>query len=219
MFSDSVSKSASQMAANAIIRAIVAGDLKPGHRLHQGDLAARLGISTTPVREALTDLAGQGFVRIDTHRGAYVTELGVEELRDVYAFRAVAESEAIKLTALRISQEELGKAVRLVERMERLDDPTDYVLLNHQFHALLANASRSPQIASVLAKLRNVTLIYVARAVMSTPQILVESNSRHRMLIEACEARNTSLAAEVALKDMLCTLELAVSSAVDLAQV
>lgn len=215
---DTMPKSAHEMASDAIVRSIVKGELAPGLRLHQGNLAARLGISTTPVREALTDLSGQGLVRLDTHRGAYVTKLGADELRDVYAFRAVAESQAIKLTVARITDEEMREALRLVEQMESTRDPVEYVFLNHKFHGLLSTACRSAHIASVLTTLRNVTLLYVARAAISSPQILEASDKEHRRLIKACENRDPIRAADVIQKHMLSTLELAVAEARDLTE-
>src|SRR5213593_1234309 len=70
-------------------RAILVGELAPGDRLRQAEMAERYGVSTTPVREAFTALAGEGLVRQDAHRGVVVFSPSVDEVSETYEIRIV----------------------------------------------------------------------------------------------------------------------------------
>jgi DNA-binding GntR family transcriptional regulator len=85
-----------QHALDGLRRAIVAGELRPGERVLQDQLAERLGVSIAPLREALKTLEQEGQVTYRPRRGYFVTELHVEDLREIYALRALLESRAAR---------------------------------------------------------------------------------------------------------------------------
>lgn len=98
-------------------RAILRGDLREGTRLQQNALAKQLQVSTTPVRETLGRLAGDGLVRIDPHRGVLVRGLDDDELEEIYQLRQILEPIATR-KAERITDKELDEAERYWQLME-----------------------------------------------------------------------------------------------------
>lgn len=211
-------KSAQQAVAETLRHAILAGELPPGTRLMQNDLAKLLEVSTTPIREAINELAGEGLVRLDPHRGASVSELSQDELYDLYKFRAMVEAYCIRLTVERITEEDLALAEDFVKRMDEVTDPVEYVYLNREFHSLLASATRSPHIAQVLTILRNVTLLYVSLSLRIGRQRLPKSNEDHRHLLETCRSRDTERAAQLIHDHLLGPLPVALEALEKLAQ-
>jgi len=122
------------------------GTLAPGQRLQEGALAAKFGISKTPVREALARLAHEGLVEVYPRIGYAVTQLGAEEIEDLFEFRKILEGAAAELAARHVTESEL-------ERLELVVD-TDYIPVdkssyldffsqNREFHFLIARASRN----------------------------------------------------------------------------
>src|SRR5438093_10646173 len=92
---------ASEVAFDAIRRAIVAGRLAPGERLREVALAKQLGISATPVREALARLQQEGLVQVEPRRGAVVPRLGTHDIMEVYELRELLEANAARRAAER----------------------------------------------------------------------------------------------------------------------
>ncbi len=96
-----------QHALDALRRAIVAGELRPGSRIGQEEFASQLGVSIAPVREALRILEQEGQVTYLPRRGYFVTELEIADLEEIYALRALLEARAARQRALE-SLDELG---------------------------------------------------------------------------------------------------------------
>ena len=90
-----------------LLNAIDSGELAPGSRLLEAQLAERLGVSRTPVREALRRLEAQGLVTHEPHRGVVVAELDYDQLGELYAVREVLEGTAARLAARHASPEEV----------------------------------------------------------------------------------------------------------------
>ncbi|OGB92573.1 MAG: hypothetical protein A3G35_19275 [candidate division NC10 bacterium RIFCSPLOWO2_12_FULL_66_18] len=101
------------------------GNLAPGTKLHEPDLAQELGVSRTPVREAIQRLQREGLVRISPHRGAFVVNLAWRDLEDLCDVREGLEGIAARLAATRISEEELDRVeAGLKQREQALTDPS-----------------------------------------------------------------------------------------------
>jgi DNA-binding GntR family transcriptional regulator len=96
---------------------INSGEIPPGSRLRQTEVARRFGVSTTPVREAFVALAREGLVRQDTHRGVVVFVPSVEELEEIYEIRGVLEPLATRLAAGKLREAELAALDRIVAEM------------------------------------------------------------------------------------------------------
>lgn len=199
-------RTAQQLAYQVVRRAILQGDLEPGTRLTQGQLADQLAISTTPVREALRRLAGEGLVRIDAHRGAIVRGLDKAELLEIYEVRLLLEPLAIRKAVERISDATLAEAESLWERMNDHSDIGAWSDLNREFHAVFAQAADSPNLIRILRGLRDSAAPYVRYSIVLQPGFSVTANLEHRELLDACRARDAERAAKVEEKHLRATL-------------
>jgi DNA-binding GntR family transcriptional regulator len=190
-----------------IRRAVLSGQLRPGSRLRQVVLAANMKLSTTPVREALRELAGEGLLNLDPHRGVVVHQARAEELHEVYGLRMILEPVAIAATIKSITADELNAAERLLTRMERETDVAEWTILNAEFHSVLAEASHQPILMSILRKLRNISALYVAQSLRVDAARLAAGNIEHRAILNACKERNVAIAQEAELVHLRHTLE------------
>ena len=148
-------RTAHQYAKQAIRDAILDGTLAAGAHLVQSELASQLGVSTTPVREALRDLATEGLVHFDAHRGALVRELDIREVEEIYELRILLEPVMIRRTKGQIKAADLAEAERLHRIMTTERSIPAWVELNRQFHAALSGAADGSRLSSVLTGLRD----------------------------------------------------------------
>ena len=190
-------RTAQAVVADRIRRAILSGQLAPGSRLLQAQVADEMRTSTTPVREAIRELAGEGLLDLDPHRGVVVHRPDIEELDEVYRIRKLLEPVAIAATVKGITEAQLKTADDLLNQMDDADDVTEWAILNAAFHGLLADASRMPILRSHLVKLRNLSTLYIASQIHRHPDRVVQANAEHRAILEACKARDVRRAQEI----------------------
>ncbi|MCL4466117.1 MAG: GntR family transcriptional regulator [Chloroflexi bacterium] len=103
--------------ARALRQAIVLGEIGPGARLEEPDLARRFGVSRLPVREAISQLSREGLVLVEPRRGASVVSIGVDDIHDLFDFRLQLETYAVRRAVDRISPEDIMRLETLVEEM------------------------------------------------------------------------------------------------------
>ncbi|HEX2177356.1 MAG TPA: GntR family transcriptional regulator [Nocardioidaceae bacterium] len=202
-----VPRTAQQLAYEVVRRAILRGNLTPGTRLAQSEIAAQLALSTTPVREALRRLASDGLVRIDAHRGAIVRGVDVEELREIYEIRMLLEPLAMRKATMRITNEALDRAEALWQRMNHVTDLGDWAEDNRAFHAIFADAAASPTLIRILQGLRDSAANYVRWLAVADPDLPVRANQEHRQLLDACRARDADEAARIEEAHLLSTFQ------------
>ena len=190
-------RTAHEFVKDSLRRAILRGDLSGGARLIQADLAATLDVSTTPVREALRDLATEGLIILDRHRGGVVRELNWREMEDIRLIRQQLEPLAVRLVVERITDEELEEAERLAQRMAKERDLGDWVELNTQFHLVFHRSTGVGRLTSILQGFEETSAVYVAQAQRWHPEIRRRANDEHRALIEAFRSRDEERAAAV----------------------
>lgn len=200
-----------RLTAHEIVRetlrhAILSGTLPGGTRLVQAEIAAQLKVSTTPVREALRDLASDQLIRFHPHRGAIVHELNIEELRELYEIRKALEPLAIRLAASRITEEKLKEASELQKTMNKEIDPGAWVESNWKFHFLLESAAESPRLAAFVKSVQDSSALYVAHAVQLDPDRIKKGNSDHRGILAAMRAGDGERAAELLRRHLDTTL-------------
>ena len=175
-------------------RTILNGDLAGGERLVQAELAATLEVSTTPVREALRDLASEGLVRFDAHRGAVVTEIDGEELQDIYEIRRILEPAAMYQAAPQITDALLVQLRKVHQRM--IDDPqsSSFVDLNRIFHMAIYEAGVSSRMMSIIRSLEDAAVMYIGAALKQVPGLRDQAIHDHGEILEALERRDTEAA-------------------------
>lgn len=181
------------LVADVLREEILSGALRAGEPLKQRDVASRLGVSSTPVREALQQLAAQGLVVMDPHRPPTVAMREAERLRENYFVRATLEALAVRLAVDRIGDDELDELEVLNEQLAAAaaDDPTTGEL-NREFHSLLVDAADLPLLSHLIRHLwAALPSGPVARG--RTPQ---ESAGQHAELLAALRARDSDRAAQ-----------------------
>jgi DNA-binding GntR family transcriptional regulator len=130
----------------AVEQQILTGTLVPGERVDEVALAKAFGVSRTPVREALLELAATGLVQQRAHRGAFVADVTLEEIFDVYEVLAELEGLCARLAARRMDDAERKELKKLHEQMGMLLAPEHrerYIELDYKFHGVLIRAARN----------------------------------------------------------------------------
>ena len=183
-----------------IREAIISGDLKPGERLMEVQLAEELGVSRTPVREAIRKLELEGFLIMLPRKGAYVAEISLKDIIDVFEIRAALDSLAAGLAAERITDEELEDLERsLLSVVESADqnDLDGIVDTDTSFHDIIYKASRNERLIQIINNLREQIQRFrtTSLAFPGRMQIAVDE---HRKIVEAISERNVSLAQSLA---------------------
>ena len=143
---------------------VLSGELAPGARLGQVELAERFGISRTPVREALRRLAGEGLVDPFSNRGFRVADLGLEAVMRRLEVRAILEPGIARLAAERRTERDVEQLWSLIAREERAQDGIAAHDASREFHVTLARATGNEELVRVLESL---WLIEVGRRLLS----------------------------------------------------
>lgn len=133
-------------------RRILAGELTQGQTITQEQLAAELGVSTTPLREALRRLDAEGLVTLDAHRDARVTQLDAEEARSLFEIREKLDPLAAKLAATRRTDADIATIESALKDLEPLSASTGFeaLLVHRAFHRSVYTASHNPLLMSLL---------------------------------------------------------------------
>jgi DNA-binding GntR family transcriptional regulator len=182
----------------AVRARIVAGAWAQGERLFEDQIAAELGVSRNPVREALQALQGEGFVELEPRRGARVAVVSAEQARELFEVREVLEGLVAALAATRRSDDELAEMRAIVcvgrEAAEhgRLSELPS---LNTRFHHLLAATARNAMLADTIERLRHlIEWIYSQRIAQRAPLSWLE----HGQIVEAIATGDAATAERVA---------------------
>jgi DNA-binding GntR family transcriptional regulator len=177
------------MVAERVRAGILDGTLLPGSQLTEIDLAAQLGVSRGPVREALQRLINEGLVRSERNRGVFVVDLGIADATDVYFVRSVVERAAATALARHPDEDVLAGLALLVDRMDELQgEPwADLVDLDLEFHRMLVHAAgseRLDRIFNTLSAEARLCLLYLEPFYPDRCELVEE----HREFIEAIRA-------------------------------
>lgn len=187
---------------------ILSGLIRPGTRLLQARVAERMNTSTTPVREAMAELAAEGLVDLDPHRGVIVHEPTEQELLEVYEMRSLLDPVLMQKTVVTISETEIEVGAALCRQMEAETEPGGWVVLNSRFHAHMDAAARSPLLAATVRNLRNRSSIYIAASFRESPERMAAANVEHIEMLNACRARDVELGLEPTRHHIHATVEL-----------
>ncbi|MBM7866380.1 FCD domain-containing protein [Heliobacterium gestii] len=180
--------------------AIITGVLRPGERLMEIQLAEEMGVSRTPVREAIRKLELEGFVVMVPRKGAYVSNISVKDITDVFELRAALESLAAGLAAQRITEDETEQMERLLVKTMACfeeDNLDDLVETDIDFHDMVYRASRNQRLVQIINNLRE-QLRRFRTTSLSHPGRMREAWEEHRKLVEAIADRNVVLAQSLA---------------------
>lgn len=194
--------SASDVIFDALREAIAKGDISEGQTLRQDHIARMFNVSRIPVREALTRLEEQGLVSTQRYRGAVVTTLSTEEIREIFEFRALLEPEVLRYSVERITAEGLENAKRFANAFSTESDSSHWGELNRRFHYSLYEPSGRPYyLQTISAALDRVDRYLRAQLVLTDG--MARARREHQGILEACIRRDADEAARLTREHIL----------------
>jgi DNA-binding GntR family transcriptional regulator len=187
------------VAVDSIRTLVINGELSPGESFTYRRLAERLGMSQTPIREAVRQLESEGLLRSEPHKGVTVTglaDLSVEEAQDIYLVRMLLEREAARLAAENITDEQRAHLTATREAMEAAAATADDRVrkLHAQWHFAVHRSSGSPYLATLCASAWH---RFPWEAVWVVPGRLERAMEQHRAIEAAVLDRDSEVAAEL----------------------
>jgi DNA-binding GntR family transcriptional regulator len=174
-----------------ILDRIESGEFLPGERLVESQLAAQLGISQAPVREAIRDLVSAGFLEREPHKGAIVRMLSDEDLREIYAVRGPLDALAAELAAPRITDEHIETLTEIKEKMLEMAQAEDFIAaarLDWQFHMFIVELASNKLLRRIYNNLQ--LSQYILITMRRSTQSLESLASRHQAIIDALQTRD-----------------------------
>lgn len=185
---------------NTLREAIIVGELKPGERLMEVQLADKMGVSRTPVREAIRKLELEGLVEMLPRKGAHVADLSVKDIMDVLEVRATLDGLATRLSASRITDEEIKELRHLLAQFINYvekDNLQGSIKKDVEFHDIIYRSSRNEKLIQISNNLREQVqrfrVIYI-KDYSSSRELIRE----HTEILEAIASRDPVAAMDCA---------------------
>ena len=186
---------ASQRVADAIAERILSGDLPPGTRIKQDELAEELRSSRIPVREALRILDARGLVTLRANAGAWVSQMRLQDLEVSYKIRERLEPLLLEESLPHLTDFDVEAMTALQDQIEANQDVERFLVLDRQLHWTSYRGHRAPQLANMIERLWDTTQHYRrAFTRLAGQQRSWVISAEHRLLIEAITERDTQAA-------------------------
>lgn len=191
-------ESLTSLVQREIERRIVAGELAPGAKLNEAELASAMGISRGPVREAFRALEQAGLVQTEKNRGVFVRQVSLEEASEIYEVRAALEAQIGRLAAARIKPGQLERLRAIVKRMRAAArDAEAYFRLNIEFHEALAEAGGNQALGVHYRRVVNELNLYRREAIQRNLEVIPASTKEHEAIVDAIAKGEASVAARL----------------------
>ena len=187
-----------ELVCENLIDAINKGILSPGERLMEIQIAEEMGVSRTPVREAIRKLELEGFVVMIPRRGTYVANISIKDINEVYEIRSALDILAGGLAAERINDDEIEEMRELLlisEKHIEENNLAKIVETDSKFHDVLYTASRNERLVSIISNLRE-QITSIRGQSMNYPGRLVDTLDEHKEIVESIAARDIDRAQE-----------------------
>jgi DNA-binding GntR family transcriptional regulator len=181
-----------------IREAILKQTLKAGERIDQNKMAEELQVSMAPIREALKGLEAEGLVIIQPRRGAFVTEVSISDMDELYFTRSLIEGEAIYHAVPYLLDADFIALQNMIAAMRRATDTNDintYIVLNRQFHTHIYNVLDNQHLLQVIQMLWERSELYRFRYMFVTHDH-DRIHQEHDEILDACRLRDQALAKE-----------------------
>jgi len=196
---------------DALHREIIAGKHKPGDWLRQEDIATLMGVSMTPVREALDLLVSSGLAERVPYRGVRVRDMSAKDIADAYGLRLILEALTAREAAFHITPEQISSLEKIMAEMKKrvkLNEMPQERQLSREFHSLIAEASDNALLIKLYAVVTNTFpdwLLY--EAVFRNPELLANSVAQtyeeHTAIIDALIKGDTQKAVQKSIEHVL----------------
>lgn len=185
---------------DALRKALLAGEFTPGEQLREGEIAAQLGVSKTPVREALSSLRARGLLEPSAPRGIQVATLNDDTMKWLYEVRALLEPEAVLRAGPHIDQKLIVQAHRLLDDAQRFAGRRDFAALskaNRDFHELLYQSCENTELRRVLNEMRDQMQFAAATGWRSNTPTWDLEHAEHLAILTAIQDGEIKTAADL----------------------
>lgn len=183
---------ATEAATDLLRNLILSGSLPAGVALRQDELAKHLGVSRTPLREALHRLTAEGLIQLDHHKGAMVANPSIDELKEIYELQELLECQAAKEAAIRITVLKVAELRLRIKELSESKDSLDWIKYNLAFHACLYEMSEKPLLVEMITQLRNRASLYI-NMVARSDESRERAEHEHVEMVKAIESGNVEL--------------------------
>jgi len=175
---------------------IIDGSLKSGSKLLEVKIAKQMGISRTPIREALRELAAKGFVKMVPNQGIIVSSDSIEDIQEVIQIRSVLEGLAARLAVVMINSEEISNLEKLLEQMKKFvekNDPLRFGEVDAEFHNIIVDNCGNNRLIQMRKNITEQAHRYRIKS-LNVSGRLKRSMEEHRKIIEAFKKRDSEKA-------------------------
>lgn len=191
-------RSLAEVACDEIRRAIREGRIATGSHLTEVDIAGWLGMSRTPVREAMRRLQSEGLLLNQPFRGALVMRLDVEDMRQMFAVRELLEPAAAAACAMRAGPAEIAALRAILDQEARaLDNPAALIPLNRQFHDIILECAHNQFLSKAIAAVYALIPLLGDSNLLDGPHAR-EAHAQHQDIVDALERRDAKRAEALA---------------------
>ena len=201
----------SQKVYRILKKGIIIGDFKPGEKILEVKIAEQLGVSRTPIREALRELVAGGFVEMSPNQGMIVSNISIEDIREVLQIRVVLEGLTARLAAKLINREEIKELEKFLKQMEyyiNKDDVLTFIKMDAKFHELILNVCGNNWLIQMRKNLSDQTHRYkMSSRSLSIPGRLKYLREEHREIVEALKRKDSEQADRLSQKHIENMLE------------
>ena len=190
---------------SSLRESIIKGELNPGQKLTEPELAEKLGISRTPIREAFRQLESEGFLTVMPRRGAVVSRLTRKEIDDFYELKSLLEGYAARIAAERINEKGIEKLRKINEQLVTLAEKGDvegFFTKNDEFHSTFISYCGNEKLLEFREHMVQRFMRFRLEA-LSVPGRLMDSVTQHRNIIRALARKDGRLAEAVVLEHAL----------------
>ncbi len=189
-------ESLSQKAYHILKEAIIRGDIESNARLTFQELAQSMGISTTPIREAINKLTSEGLVKLSPNKGIIINEITIDDFQEILQIRSALDGLIAELATSKINEEEINEMVKIIKNMElsvKKDDRLVYNDLDIQFHDLLLNIAGNQKLKDLYNNL--ISQVYKFRLrTLKLAYRMSKSLEEHKSIALAVKEKNPSKA-------------------------
>jgi DNA-binding GntR family transcriptional regulator len=178
---------------------VIGNEIFPGSKINEDELSKRIGVSKTPVREALSKLAHDGIVEIKPNRGAFKVKLTKESISEIMMIREALEGLCIRLAVKNMNEKLVRKLRTLLDEFEEEDLSNDllrYAEVHQKFHALIHESSRSPRLIQMIRSIYDLTHLLRLQYLKDSEKAR-RSLELHRKLVDAFERRDVDSAVSI----------------------
>lgn len=191
-------KTATQYAIESLRKELLNNTIKAGTRLRQDEIAKKLGISTTPVREALKQLSAEGLIISDAYKGCIVKGLCVEDLDEIYDLRVLLETKLMQASFKDFNDENIFEIEQIWQDMQECgEDVEKWTYLNGEFHTKFWMSKKDSLLFSFVENLKTQSIPYISLSLLYMPEHIKKSDKTHHEILQAYKAKNIDLATKL----------------------